>query len=297
MKQKLLSIFILLLLFGCENNDDHDSSKDYGTEDNLITLTSLNSDLRESSGLILMNDLLWSHNDSGDNALIYNISENSPEIYKTAAITNANNSDWEDIAQDNSHLYIGDFGNNSGEREDLSIYKIPKANLPEDTEAEIIKFIFSDQTVFENTSSMHNFDCEAIIATEEHLYLFSKNHLDQQTKLYKLPKEPGTYFANRIDIFDADGLITGAGFDKTSNTLCLLGYNTINEAFHPFIWILYDFNEQDFFGGKTKRVNLPILTQMEGICAKGNDIFLISSENEDGTGPSLYSFDAGKWKE
>lgn len=266
-------------------------------EDNLVHLSTLDDELNESSGMLYINGELWTHNDSGDEAKIYRIPETDSSIDERVNIESATHKDWEDIAQDDTHVYIGDFGNNSGKRQDLVIYKVPKAPLPEDVEAETIRFVFPDQLSFNNSNNMHNFDCEAMVLVDNKLYLFSKNHVDQKTKLYQLPTDPGVYTARLLTTFDSDGLITGAGIDKTTNTLCLLGYTISGVNFNPFVWIFYDFEGANFFDHKMKRVNLPILAQTEGICFKNDGQFLISSEDESGTEATLYLFDAAKWKE
>jgi len=292
---KITFLFIpLLLLSNCKDKDD--GATNYEIEDDLITLTSLDNDLNESSGLLVIDGILWSHNDSGDDAKIYSIPEDEPDIDEKVNLTNATNVDWEDIAQDGTHFYVGDFGNNSGERQDLVIYKAPKSILPEDTETEAIRFIFSDQNSFDNQTNMHNYDCEAMITQGDHIYVYSKNHVDKKTKLYQIPKTPGVHIAQMIDEFDTDGLVTGADFDQNSNTLCLLGYNKSGTTFDSFVWIFYDFTDNDFFNGKSKRIDLPIKSQVEAIASKGDGTFLISSENESSGSASLYLFNAEKWK-
>ena len=297
MDSRLLLLISILVLLTCKNKDDDGPASNYSIEDNLITLTLLDESLLECSGLVMVNDTLWTHNDSGNDPKIYSIPEDEASIDEKVNITNAALSDWEDIAQDDHYIYIGDFGNNSGERQDLTIYKVPKSNLPDDTEAEALYFLFSDQTNFNNANSMHNYDCEAMVTFGEDIFIFSKNHIDNKTKRYKLSKDPGVQVAQKIDEFDVDGLITGAGFDKTTNTLCLVGYNPNDTNFDPFVWIFYEFPDTDFFSGKSKRVNLAIQSQTEGICFKGDGKFLISSEHENDTKASLYLFDAEKWKE
>ncbi len=292
---KITFLFIpLLILSACKNKDDDASN--YEMEDDLITLTNLDNDLKESSGLLLIDGVLWTHNDSGDDAKIYSIPENAPDIDEKVNLTNALNVDWEDIAQDDTHFYVGDFGNNSGERQDLVIYKAPKSILPEDTDTEAIRFIFSDQSNFDNSANEHNFDCEAMITQGDHIYIFSKNHVDKKTKLYQIPKNPAVHIAQMMDEFNTDGLITGADLDQNSNTLCLLGYNKTGDIYESFVWIFYDFTASNFFDGKSKRVDLPIETQVEGIASKGDGTFLLSSEDENSNSPSLYLFNADKWK-
>ena len=39
--------------------------------------------------------------------------------------------DWEDMAEDSKHLYIGDFGNNKLERTHYQVLKINKKDMPD----------------------------------------------------------------------------------------------------------------------------------------------------------------------
>ena len=41
-------------------------------------------------------------------------------------MSNIKNTDWEEISQDKDFIYIGDIGNNSGNRDDLKIYRAGK---------------------------------------------------------------------------------------------------------------------------------------------------------------------------
>jgi hypothetical protein len=84
--------------------------------------------LDESSGLIFYNNTIITHNDSGNQANLYEIDASTGTITRTVTITNATNVDWEDIAQDASYIYIADIGNNYGNRTDLKIYKISKVD-------------------------------------------------------------------------------------------------------------------------------------------------------------------------
>jgi len=294
MKSQFFFFILLLSSISCKKKDS-DTPTEYSVEDALTRLTLLEDGLNESSGLLFVAETLYTHNDSGDDPQFYSISESSPEINERIKIDNAIHRDWEDMAQDETHIYFGDFGNNRGDRQDLTIYKFPKSVLPNDADAEFIRFTFSDQINFDHTNNIHNFDCEAMIVVDENIYLFSKNHADQQTKLYKLPSNPGTYTAELLTTFDTDGLITAAGIDKNTNTLCLLGYNISGVHFNPFVWIFYDFEGTAFFDKKMKRVNLSIQSQTEGICFKSNGQFIISSEDENGEEGELYLFDVNKW--
>ena len=89
------------------------------------------TDITESSGIAAsrcQNGVLWTHNDSGDDAFIFAINFKGDNL-GTWKIPNAQNIDWEDIAayKDKSgkcFLYIGEIGDNKAKREEHSIYRV-----------------------------------------------------------------------------------------------------------------------------------------------------------------------------
>ena len=101
------------------------------TNYNLTLKTALSTTVNETSGLVMANGVLWTHNDSGNPAQIFKIDTLSNSILQTVNIGGASNVDWEDIAFDGTHFYVGDFGNNAnGNRTDLKIYKFPLSAIP-----------------------------------------------------------------------------------------------------------------------------------------------------------------------
>ena len=135
----------------------------------------LPEEVRESSGLFFHNGRLWTHNDSGGKPILYALDTATFEVVQRVTLANAKNKDWEDVCTDGESVFVGDFGNNSGSRKKLRIYTFPLSALPDEGDATLqvdtIVFRFADQTNFEKRKHEHDFDCEAIFATEDHLYL------------------------------------------------------------------------------------------------------------------------------
>ena len=160
----------------------------------LILLTSLQESLNETSGLIFINQKLITHNDSGGKPELYEIDSISGEIIRTVVVSNATNVDWEDICNDSTYLYIGDFGN-TGSRTDLKIYRLLISSYlttANDTvTVDTIQFHYSDQTDFTPAQFSTNFDAEALISFNDSLYIFTKNWGNNWTNIYALPKSPG----------------------------------------------------------------------------------------------------------
>ena len=90
----------------------------------LETIALLPLETDQSSGIILLNDILVTHNDGAGGSILYEIDPDDGVLIRQITVENANNVDWEDICVDQQFIYIADFGNNSGDRTDLKIYKV-----------------------------------------------------------------------------------------------------------------------------------------------------------------------------
>jgi hypothetical protein len=239
----------------------------------------LSARISSTSGLLFWDGLLWTHNDNDDTRL-YGIDTASAEIVREYLLTGVDNTDWEDIDGDGEFIYLGDFGNNaSGNRSDLHILRIEKASLLSgDPSIDTIWFSYSDQQDLGPAEpNRTNFDCEACVVSSDRIYLFTKRWLDGMTTLYDLPKQPGTYVARKRASFDIQGLVTGATLLEQERLLVLCGYSGILQ---PFIYLLYDYPEDDFFSGNKRKVNisLPFL-QAEGIATADGLIYYLSNES------------------
>lgn len=199
----------------------------------LDSVVVLQSTLPESSGLLYRDGVLITHNDSGDGPYLYEIDTLTGAVARTVCLANASAVDWEELAADETYLYIGDFGNNLGARTDLRIYRVAWDDYwQQDTVlAEAIHFNYAEQTDFSIQTETTPFDAEALIAAADGLYLFTKNWSDQQKcKIYRIPKTPGNYTVSVIDSIATPGLLTGANYHAADQRLLFVGYN-FAEAF------------------------------------------------------------------
>ena len=201
--------------------------------------------VEETSGLFYHNGRLWTHNDSGGKPVLYGFDTTTFEVVQKIKLTNVQNKDWEDVCTDGERVYVGDFGNNKGKRKDLRIYIFDLKEIPHEGNASVtvdsINFSFADQTVFKYEKHQHDFDCEAMFATENYLYLFSKGWITGTTRLYRLPKTPGKHIAEVVNSFNSQGLVTGADYDPTNKILVIVGY--VNKIWKPFIYLIFDFDD------------------------------------------------------
>jgi hypothetical protein len=253
----------------------------------------LEESMKETSGIIFSSGFVWTINDSGGEPEIYKIDKETGTVCQTVKLLNATNIDWEDISEDDDFFYIGDIGNNDGDRTDLKIYRIAKKNVKNkkyvEVNAEIIKFSFQDQKSFEENSRNHNYDCESLISCRDTLLLFSKNWVDGKSRMYKLPKVSGDYKLNPAELFESDGLITGGDFNSTLNKLALIGY----KDHQPFIFMVNDFDGTTLAGKEIFRFNLFKMkdSQAEGIAWSVGETVLFSTEQTKSFSQQVFEFD------
>lgn len=261
-------------------------------------LFNLNSRVKETSGLVFIEGKIWTHNDSGNSPDLYQLDPLSGEILKTVRVRNAKNIDWEDIALDDDYIYIGDFGNNNGDRKDLHILRISLVELllSDTVDFDEIHFHYPDQTDFSIRPQNHDFDAEALISYGEHLYVFSKNWVNSQCKIYSMPKEPGTYEANLIGEIPTNGMITGADIHPELGHIALCGYN---QALLPFLYFIFDIQENQILWSNKRKIQLALTPhQVEGIAWR--DSFDLYISNEEFTrfftiAPKIFSVNSKEW--
>jgi hypothetical protein len=240
----------------------------------------LSKKINETSGIIYFDNYIWTFNDSGGEAEIFKIDDETGEIIQTVSLINAKNKDWEDITQDDNYIYVGDFGNNWGNRKDLRIYKINKSMITDkklvQVPSEIIAFSYNDQTSFAINNRSNNYDCESMVSFSDSLIIFSKNWVDGKTRMYKMPKVAGKFQLDPIDTFDVQGLATGADYSIENNTLIMIGYSDKI----PFLLYFVDFGGQQLGNHQVYKVILNKMkgAQSEGVCWLNEDTIIFSTE-------------------
>ncbi len=309
----IMMSFVVVICFACQKSEDEQcgdpfalnyaegsagiSSCEYPTEERQPTfITDLDDAVEETSGLAMIDNNLITHNDRGGKNELYVIDFNGG-VTHTITINLAANIDWEDLAQSDSSIFIGDFGNNDGSRQLYTIYEVDKRDfdfsVPTSTVQvkNQIRYSYPEQGQIE-AGSRHNFDCEAMVYFENALYVFTKHRLDNNTVLYRIPNEAGTHQAQMIDSFHAGVRVTGADISADGRTVYLIGYQ---KASNCVIWELTAFEGDNFLSGEKKKYDLgpfSIFGQMEAVLVEPNQSsLLITSEEVDGIPPRLYRFD------
>ncbi|MCG2462028.1 T9SS C-terminal target domain-containing protein [Flavobacteriaceae bacterium F89] len=246
-------------------------------QQNIKEIGTLPKQVRETSGLIFYNGKLITHNDSDNTPQLFELDTGSLSITRTVTLNNVKNMDWEDIAQDENYIYVGDFGNYKGDRKNLSIYRIPKSayNTAEKVQADRIAFSYEDQVDF-TSKSRSDWDAESLFVFGNQLVVLTKQWESNGTRAYTVPKVPGNYKAKNIGGYDIRGLVTGAEYNPLTRVLYLIGYN---QMLFPFIARVDGLQTDNIFSGTVKRTDLKIgFAQVEGIARVGANRYFFSNE-------------------
>lgn len=256
-------LIILLLLTSCDTGK-------------LTVIADLPNSLKEISATETLpnSDLIWVIEDSGNKNNIYGINTRG-KIIKDIDISNASNIDWEDLTSDQlGNLYIGDFGNNSKNRDDFTIYKVSRFDKDKTT-AEKINFVLPKQMKAE--------DFEGFFLLNNYFYIFSKENKTSQ--LIKVPNQIGKHTAELVTDFNLDGKhhkITSADVSANGKTIVLLNHNKL--------WKITDFKDDNFFEGTIVELDFEHNSQKEGICFVNNSTVYITDERNKSDGGNLYLF-------
>lgn len=238
-------------------------------------------EVEETSGLFFWNGELFTFNDSGGKNMLYVLDTMGGEIKKRVSVPGAINRDWEATTVRDNKLYIGDIGNNSAKRKDLTIY-IADLNPNMDESLPVvdsIRFHYPQQTNFEKQKRNHDFDCEAMVVFKDTVYLYSKAWQDGITKIRTMPAAPGEYAAREINRFEAGGLITDAAYDAENRQLVLIGYNIETPVMQPFLWIFKTSHPGKIKASNGIKIMLePAYSQIEGVSFFPQNRLVITAE-------------------
>lgn len=259
----------------------------------------LNDKIEETSGLDILNGKLYTFNDSGNPAELFEIDKNNGEIIRTLK-TNLINTDWEALANDGENFYIGDFGNNVGTRKNLMIYKVPYERLDTSINIKIpgseraldgttISFYYPEQTEFISKNTRNDFDAEAMIYLNGKLHIFTKEWTSKATSHYIVnPEISELQKAEKTETYKTGFVVTDASyFDKK---LYLVGYTRKTEV---FLDIFTETEPGVFFKEKPKHYYLGTalsLAQIEGISVDETGIYISGEKFKSPLGTTKPSF-------
>lgn len=271
-----LSAFIL---FACNSKSQETHFKE---------VFSLDKKHNEISGMTYHkpSQKIWMLQDKGNPSELY-VYTTEGTFEKTITVKNQENTDWEDLSQDQQgNLYIGNFGNNKNDRQDLRILKVDAATLQnnEIESSQETTFYYEDQQSFPPKKGDLLYDCEAFVATKDAFYLFTKNRakgFDGTFYVYKVPNQAGNFKAVKLATLKTcdqykNCAITGAAMNAAENKIALSTHNKV---------FLIDFkNDASFTQDNLKVVELNHHSQKEALTFKNDKELFISDESEKAKG-------------
>lgn len=242
--------------------------------------------LKEVSGLEYVNGILWAHEDSGNDASLYIIGQETGE-HTEVPVTNAKNHDWEDITSDTQgNLYLGDFGNNENDRTNLAIYALGKPGK-DVAVTTTTAFSYPEQKDFPAKKKDRNFDCEAFFEYKGSFYLFSKNRCvpaDDVVMVRKVSRQANTKAVTIGSFSTCDNFrkcaIAGADISPDGKTVALVS--------GAKLWLITGYKGDDFAHGTIQSYDLGKTTQKEAVCFTDNKALLVADEKDKKDGGKLY---------
>ncbi|MCC9034647.1 hypothetical protein NAL32_00745 [Chryseobacterium sp. Ch-15] len=249
--------------------------------------------LKEVSGIALSQDqkTIWAIEDAGNKNVVYGLNRQG-ELINDVLVENAQNNDWEDITKDTAgNIYVGDFGNNENDRQNLSILKLDlKSDSQKSTKViQTTKFHYEGQTEFPPKKSNLLYDCEAFIEKAGSFYLFTKNRskgFDGTFLVFQIPNREGDFEAKLIGKLKLEG---GYG-DAAITSAAINSKNEIVLLTHKNIHVLTGFTASDFNSAKIQKVPLNHNSQKEAVVFVDDKTLLIADEKDKKEGGNVYQF-------
>lgn len=230
----------------------------------------LDSSVKESSGVVYIQDsLLLTHGDSGNLPYLF-LSNLHGKFLKKVYIKGIHNLDWEAIACNKNNIYIADIGNNTLQRQQFSIYRIP-FNLTKDTlePDKKIVYVYPDQKSY---PKHRNHDAEAMLYVQPYCYIFTKNYGIKGTDVYRIDtRKDSVQAAVWIAHSYLDSYVTDAAYNPEKQEIALLTYG--------FVYLYQTQLDSSLFkeAKSTVRLRIPP-SQTEAVTYLNNSTLLITNE-------------------
>ncbi|WP_082738336.1 hypothetical protein [Chryseobacterium sp. CCH4-E10] len=281
----VLSAFLVL---SC-NPKAQDSPK----SDALSVEFALPKKLKEVSGIALSKDknTIWAIEDQGNKNVIYGLDRQGKQI-ADVLVENAENRDWEDITADaQGNMYIGDFGNNDNDRQDLSILKVDLKDASQKAAkvTQTTTFHYEGQTEFPPKKSNWLYDCEAFVEKDGYFYLFTKNRskgFDGTFLVFQVPNKAGDFEAKLV----AKLKLQGGYSDAAITSAAINSRNQIILLTHKNIYMLSTFFDKNFETAVIQKTPLNHNSQKEAVVFLDDKTLLIADEKDGKEGGNVYKF-------
>lgn len=196
--------------------------------------------LKEASGIAASKcqpNVYWTHNDSGDDAMLYAMDGTGAQL-GVWRVAGARNNDWEDIAASKDaagicYVLIGDIGNNELEKKELAVYRVaePTADVQASSSAKVAAKDTARAEVlnYEYPDDRHNAETLLVHPTSGDMYVLSKSKEDP-VSVYKLKPDFSGAKQRAIKVAEftlpavPNGLLTGGDISPDGKRIVLCDY-------------------------------------------------------------------------
>ena len=249
-------------------------------------------EITESSGLassLCQAGILWTHNDSGDDAFIFAINSKGEHL-GTWLVKNARNDDWEDIASykdatGTCYLYIGDIGNNERDSVEQTIFKVKEPGVSADAASSSKKSPLDTEpataALLKFPEAVHDAETLMVQQATGDVYVLTKR-VDGPSAVFKLQPQFGSdvaTVAKRVGEVSLpavpNGLLTRGAISPDGKRVIICDYSSAYE-----LQLGTSTNFDDIWKQKPVPVNLGERKQGEAVTfgADGGSIFATSEK-------------------
>lgn len=250
-------------------------------------------DINESSGIAASKcqpGIFWTHNDSGDDAFLFAINEKGENL-GTWRVQNAQNIDWEDIAEfrdtaGKCFVYIGEIGDNKMQRPVHSVHRVSEPLVSEasagKTRDDALTTEPADQTRFSYPDRNYNAETLMVHPVTGDIYVLTKR-FDGPSGIYKIKPNFGSDTVATAEKFGElsvpnvpNGYLTGGDISPDGKHVAVCDYAAVYELALPENSTAFD----DIWKQEPLTVDIGKLEQGEAVCytTDGNSLVLTSEK-------------------
>lgn len=234
----VLGFVLCLLGISCQQKKSVPSDSDaFLPSRRLAELT--DKKLAEVSGLAMSvanPGLFWTHNDSGNPAIVYLVDENL-KVRLSCRLEGVRNRDWEDIAvgpgpdKSKRYVYVADIGDNDARHKVKRIYRFEEPSLSDDGGE--IKITSFDTITFSLEDGMKDTETIMIHPRTNDIYLVSKREKPVYVYQLEYPFGDDTLTARKVVSLPLTQIVAG-NFSPDGQEVVMKNYDNI------YYWNLAD---------------------------------------------------------
>lgn len=276
------------LALGCSGDkaDTGESCPSWSAPQAVASLSG--SPLDEASGLAgssTLSDILWTHNDDGDDDGVLHAVSTDGTVSGSLTLTGAAPEDWESVAVHNGFIYVGDIGDNDAEREHITILRTQEpSSISSGAEAGVVerfRFTWPDGPR----------DAEAMLVDPANGRLLVLSRDADRAEVMRLPDldsatdgEAGAVVASvdlNSGVYAGLGAVRGADVAADGSVVLRLSDGVV--------WLPGDGRAEAALAGVGCTVPNPSETDGEGVAVSGDSLYFLG----EGSDPTLWAVHRG----